>query len=118
MTLTYEERLKTAEEWFKVAQKYDLKMFLFLGGLPIPELYQLAEHAEKLKVDAVIVMPDFYYGKYMTVEDMSNFIKEFYKYMPTRPLFHFHHYIYQYANYQRSKLQSNTDFSFVYKKYS
>lgn len=41
MTLTFDERIKTAEVWFKVAQKYGMKMFLFLGGLPLPEMYQL-----------------------------------------------------------------------------
>lgn len=106
MTLTFEESMKTAEEWYKVAKRYDLKMFLFLGGLPIPEMYQLAEHAERLKVDAVILMADYYFGKHMTVDDMSMYVKEFYKYMPTRPFFYFHHYMYQYNFYKNSKFHT------------
>lgn len=57
MVLTVEERKHVAEEWYKVTRKYELKMLLNIGGTALPEIYQLAEHAEKLKVDAVMVMP-------------------------------------------------------------
>lgn len=70
MTLTIDERKRVAEEWVKVGTKYSFKVFLVLGGTTLAELYNLAEHAEKIKVDAVLVYPDNYYRKYMTEDDL------------------------------------------------
>lgn len=61
MVLTVDERKRVAEEWFKVTRKYELKMLLNIGGMTLPDTYELAAHAEQLKVDAVMVMPDFFY---------------------------------------------------------
>lgn len=89
MTLTVDERVKLAEKWFEVTRKYDLKMLLNIGGLDLPELYLLAEHAEKLKVDAVMVMPDLFY-KPKTEEDLFYYIKDIVTRMPTRPVLYYH----------------------------
>lgn len=89
MVLTVEERKHVAEEWYKVTRKYDLKMLLNIGGMALPEIYELAAHAEQLKVDAVMVMPDVYYKPYV-VEDLVKYIKDIYAYMPTRPLLYYH----------------------------
>lgn len=88
-TMTVEERKKVAEEWFKVTRKYDLKMLLNIGGMSMPETYELAEHAEKLMVDAVMVMVDFAYKPYM-MEDLIKYMKDIMMYMPTRPMFYYH----------------------------
>lgn len=89
MTLTVDERMKLTEKWFEVTRKYDLKMLLNIGGLDLPEVYLLAEHAEKLKVDAVMVMPDLFY-KPKTEEDLVYYIKDIVLRMPTRPVFYYH----------------------------
>lgn len=89
MTLTVDERMKLAEKWFEVTRKYDLKMLLNIGGLDLPELYLLAEHAEKLKVDAVMVLPDLFY-KPKTEEDLFYYFKDIVAHMPTRPVFYYH----------------------------
>lgn len=89
MALTVDERMKLAERWYEVTRKYDLKMLLNIGGLPLPELYLLAEHAEKLKVDAVMLMPDLFY-KPKSVEDLVYYIKDIVIRMPTRPIFYYH----------------------------
>jgi len=89
MVLTVEERKRVAEEWFKVTRKYDLKMLLNIGGMTLPEVYELAEHAEKLMVDAVMVLPDLFYKPYY-VEDLVKYIKDIHMYMPTRPLMYYH----------------------------
>lgn len=70
MTLTVDERKRIAEEWVKIGTKYGFKVFLVLGGTTLAELYNLAEHAEKIKVDAVLVYPQYFYKKYMTEEDL------------------------------------------------
>jgi len=88
-TLTIDERMKLTEKWYEVTRKYDLKMLLNIGGLDLPEVYLLAEHAEKLKVDAVMLMPDLFY-KPRTEEDLVYYIKDIVARMPTRPVFYYH----------------------------
>jgi len=89
MTLTVDERKRLAEEWFKVTRKYDLKMLLNIGGMPLPHIYELAEHAEKLMVDAVMIMPDTFYHPY-SIEDMVMYMKDIATRMPTRPIMYYH----------------------------
>jgi len=87
-TLSCEERMRSAEEWFKATQKYGMKMFLSIDGMSVTQTHQLAEHAEQCKFDAVMVMPDVVYGKYMTEEDIIKYLKNLIAYMPTRPVFY------------------------------
>lgn len=89
MVLTVEERKRVAEEWYKVTRKYEMKMLLNIGGMALPEIYELAQHAEKLQVDAVMVLPDNYYKPYV-VDDLVKYIKDIHAYMPSRPLLYYH----------------------------
>ena len=88
-TLTVDERKRLAEKWVEVTRKYDLKMLLNIGGLDLPDVYELAEHAERLKVDAVMVMPDLFYHP-KTEEDLVYYLKDIVVRMPTRPILYYH----------------------------
>lgn len=98
--------MKIAEEWVKIGRKYVFKVFLVLGGTTLADTYYLAEHAEKIKVDAVFFYPDYFYQKYMTEEDLVKYFKDFYIRMPTRPFF----YIYskEYTKYRCKYLLTET----------
>lgn len=89
MTLTLDERKRLTEEWFKVTRKYEMKLLLNIGAMTLPDTYELAMHAEKLQVDAVMVLPDLFF-KPKTEEDLIMYIKDIVHYMPTRPLFYYH----------------------------
>ncbi|XP_055298417.1 N-acetylneuraminate lyase B-like [Sitodiplosis mosellana] len=89
MTLTVDERKKLTEKWLEVTRKYDLRMLLNIGGIDLADVYELAEHAEKLKVDAVMVTPDLFY-KPKTEEDLMYYLKDIMARMPTRPMFYYH----------------------------
>lgn len=89
MTLTMDERKKVTEKWMEVTRKYDLKMLVNIGGITLTEVYELAEHAEKLKVDAVMIMPDLFYRP-KTEEDLVMFMKDIMMHMPSRPVFYYH----------------------------
>jgi len=88
-TLTLDERKKLTEKWYEVTHKYDMKMLVNIGGMDLPDVYELAEHAEKLKVDAVMVMPDLFYHP-KTEEDLMYYLKDIMMRMPTRPMFYYH----------------------------
>lgn len=89
MTLLLDERKRLTEKWVEVTRKYDLKLLVNIGGMNLAEIYELAEHAEKLKVDAVMLMPDLFY-KPITEEDLVLYLKDIVTRMPTRPLLYYH----------------------------
>lgn len=89
MCLTLDERKKLAEKWMEVTRKYEMKMLLNIGGMDVADVYELATHAEHLKVDAVMVLPDLFY-KPKTEEDLVYYMKDITKYMPSIPMFYYH----------------------------
>lgn len=89
MTLRVEERKRLAEEWLKVARKHQLTMLLQIGGADVADVYDMAEHAEKIGVDAVLVLPPLFYRPY-TEEDLVHYMLEVAKYVPSRPLLYYH----------------------------
>ncbi|XP_055298499.1 N-acetylneuraminate lyase B-like [Sitodiplosis mosellana] len=87
--LRIDERKRLAEEWFKVCRKYSLTMTLCIGGCDIVDVYYLCEHAEKLGVDSIVLMPDLFY-KPKIEEDLVEYFKNVCKYCPTRPVYYYH----------------------------
>lgn len=92
-TLRTEERKRIVEEWFKATRKYQLYCVVQIGGTSIADMYDLAEHAEKLGVDAVFTLPDLFF-KPTSEEDLVYYLKDLAQYCPTRPLFYSHIPIY------------------------
>lgn len=88
-TLRFEERKRLAEEWLKVTRKYGLTMALAIGGTGIYEVYDLVEHAEKIGVDVIVLMPDLFY-KPKIEEDLVEYFQNIVKYAPTRPFYYYH----------------------------
>jgi len=91
--LRVEEHKRLAEEWLKVCRKHDLTMILTIGGVGVTEVYDLCEHAEKIGVDCITLLPDLFY-KPRTEEDLVDYIKDVVKYCPTRPIYYHHIPIY------------------------
>lgn len=89
MTLRISERKQLAEEWFKITRKYQLTMLLQIGGAAVADIYDLAEHAEKIGVDAVLLLPPLFYRPY-TEEDLAHYVREVAQYVPSRPLLYYH----------------------------
>lgn len=87
--LRVEEHKRLAEEWLKVCRKHSLTMMLAIGGVGITDVYDLCEHAEKIGVDCIVLLPDLFY-KPRTEEDLVNYIKDVAKYCPTRPINYYH----------------------------
>ena len=89
MSMTMEERMQLTEKWHEVTRKHGMTMLVNIGGMDLPSVYMMAEHAEKLKVDAVMMMPDLFY-KPMTEEDLMMHMKDVMMHMPTRPVMYYH----------------------------
>lgn len=88
-TLRIDERKRLAEEWLKVARKFGLTMILGIGGVGVADVYDLVEHAEKIGVDSIALLPDLFY-KPKIEEDLIDYMKDIVKYAPTRPILYYH----------------------------
>ena len=88
-TLRVEERKRMAEEWLKAARKYQLNIMVHIGSTNIAEVYEMAEHSEKIGVDAILVLPELLFRP-RTEEDLVEYLRDISKYAPTRPLFYYH----------------------------
>jgi len=87
--LTMEERKKILEKWLKQCRKLQMMCIVNIGGTSIPEVFELAEHAEKQGVDAVVVLPDLFF-KPICEEDLVLYMKNIAQHCPTRPLLYSH----------------------------
>lgn len=92
-TLRIDERKRITEEWWKVCRKYDLILMVQIGGTSIADVYELAEHAEKIGVSAVLVLPDLFFRP-VVEDDLVEYLRDISKYCPTRPLYYYHIPIY------------------------
>lgn len=88
-TLRVDERKRLAEEWLKVCRKNGIVMMLAIGGVGIADVYDLLEHAERIGVDAVVILPDLFY-KPNVEEDLVDYIKDVTKHSPSRPIYYYH----------------------------
>lgn len=88
-TLRVDERKRLAEEWMKVSRKYGLMMVLVIGGLDIVDIYDLGEHAEKIGVDGIVLLPDLFY-KPRIEEDLAEYFNTITKYITRTPLYYYH----------------------------
>lgn len=88
-TLRVDERKRLADKWLKVTRKYGLTMMLTIGGIDILDVYELVEHAEKIGVDAVVILPDLFY-KPKTEEDLVEYFKLITTYITKVPLYYYH----------------------------
>lgn len=89
MTLRCEERKRLAEEWFKVTRKHQMTMLLNIGGTNVADVLELAEHADKLGVDAIMVLPDLFFRPAVE-EDLMHYIREVAKHAPSTPVMYYH----------------------------
>lgn len=89
MTLCTGERKRLAEEWFKVTRKHQMTMLLNIGGTNVADVYELAEHSEKMGVDACMVLPDLFCHP-MCEEDLMYYMRDVAKHAPTTPMLYYH----------------------------
>lgn len=85
--LSTAERKLITEEWRKVCRKYDLVLMTQIGGTS--DVIELAEHAEKYEVSAVLCLPDLFFRPAVE-EELVDYLMNIAKYCPTRPLYYYH----------------------------
>lgn len=88
-TLRLDERTRITEIWLESCRKHQMLCMTQIGGTNITEVFELAAHAERISVDAVLCLPDLFF-KPVIEQDLVAYIKEVAQYCPTRPMFYYH----------------------------
>ncbi|XP_050318759.1 N-acetylneuraminate lyase B-like [Bactrocera neohumeralis] len=83
------ERMRNAEAWWEAAQKYELVMFLQVGGAPLPDVLVMADHAHDLGVHAVLCLPELFY-KPTTIEQLVSYMRLVARRCAALPFFYYH----------------------------
>ncbi|XKL68312.1 hypothetical protein PGB90_003803 [Kerria lacca] len=87
--LTFEERKAVLEEWVNVAKITKLRVIVQIGGTNAKEVKELAAHAENLKVDGLLCLPDIFF-KPKSVEVLVEYMKAISESAPKTPLLYYH----------------------------
>lgn len=87
--LRVDERKRLCEEWLNACRKHQLMCMVQIGGACIADVYDLAEHAEKIGVDACICLPDMFYRP-LCEEDLVQYLRDIAQRCPSRALLYCH----------------------------
>ncbi|CAH1637870.1 unnamed protein product [Spodoptera littoralis] len=88
MSLNMEERKSLLEAWVSVAKPVHINVVAQVGGAPLPDVLELAKHAEKLNVDGIMTLPELYY-KPRTVDQLISYLQKVTAAAPTQPLLYY-----------------------------
>ncbi|XP_055382052.1 N-acetylneuraminate lyase A-like [Condylostylus longicornis] len=87
--MSVKERKLVTEAWKKCCQKLGLTLMVQIGGAPLPDVIDLAKHAESIKVDAILCLPDLYF-KPKTVDHLVLYLQNIARYCSNIPILYYH----------------------------
>ncbi|CAG9857872.1 unnamed protein product [Phyllotreta striolata] len=90
MSLTTEERKQLVEFWYDICKEKNQFLMVQVGGAPLKSVIEMAVHAERLKVGAIVLMADLYHRP-KTHLDLIRYIKIISEYTEKVPIL-YHHY--------------------------
>ncbi|KAF5303604.1 hypothetical protein FQA39_LY09851 [Lamprigera yunnana] len=89
MSMTVEERKLVAEVWSQLSTQGQLHLMLQVGGASLPEVLELAQHAEQIQANSILCLPELY-NKPATYEDLIRYLQIVSQAAPNTPLFYYH----------------------------
>ncbi|KAG6455281.1 hypothetical protein O3G_MSEX009133 [Manduca sexta] len=87
--LTMEERKKVLLTWLKEAKQLNMKVIAQVGGVPLPDVIEMAKFAEQHRADAIMTLPELYHKPRM-VEQLVSYLEIVSKAAPSLPLIYYH----------------------------
>jgi N-acetylneuraminate lyase len=87
--LTVEERKRLAEEWIRVAPKYDMHVIVHVGTDSVVDAVDMAKHAAAHGADAIAAMPPTYLRP-ATVEALVQTVGRIAAVAPQTPFYYYH----------------------------
>lgn len=89
MSMTVDQRKKVLEAWLKAAKTTGQYVMVQIGGAPLPDVLELAKHAEKSGAHSILCLPELYI-KPTKNEDLVSYLKLVSKAAPNTPLLYYH----------------------------
>ncbi|KRT78490.1 hypothetical protein AMK59_8027, partial [Oryctes borbonicus] len=92
-----------AEKWIENKKTTDQHIMVQVGGAPLPDVLELAEHAEHIGVDSILCLPELYYRPTYT-GDLINYLKMVGEAASKTPLLYYHIPMYTNVNIHMGQL--------------
>ncbi|KAG5874038.1 hypothetical protein JTB14_008000 [Gonioctena quinquepunctata] len=89
MSMTVKERKSVVEEWAKAVKSTKQHLMVQVGGCPLPDVLDLAKHAESVGADSLLCLPELYF-KPSTPKQLINYLKVVGEAAPKTPLLYYH----------------------------
>ncbi|PBC30397.1 N-acetylneuraminate lyase [Apis cerana cerana] len=83
------ERKLVAEAWANAVKTTKQHLMIQVGGASLPDVLELAKHAESIKADSILCLPDLYF-KPTTMEQLKNYLKLVSEAAPNTPFLYYH----------------------------
>jgi len=88
-SMTVEERKLVTEVWAQVCAQTQQHLMVQVGGAPLPDVLELAQHAEQKAVNSLLCLPELYH-KPTTTADLIRYMQIVAQAAPNTPLFYYH----------------------------
>lgn len=88
-SLSVAERKATATAWANAVKTTKQHLMIQVGGTTLPDVLELAKHAESLKVDSLLCLPELYF-KPTTISQLTDYLEMVSKAAPNTPLLYYH----------------------------
>ncbi|XP_065168299.1 N-acetylneuraminate lyase-like [Atheta coriaria] len=91
MSMNTAERKATAQAWMPAvkSQKNPSHVMIQVGGTSLPDVLELAKHAESIKADSILCLPDLYM-KPRNISELVAYLRVVSKAAPNTPLLYYH----------------------------
>ncbi|XP_017893357.1 N-acetylneuraminate lyase-like [Ceratina calcarata] len=88
-SLSTNERKLVAEAWANAVRTTNQHLMIQVGGTNLPDVLELAKHAEGIKADSILCLPELYF-KPATQEELKDYLKLVGSAAPNTPLLYYH----------------------------
>ncbi|CAG9802847.1 unnamed protein product [Chironomus riparius] len=89
MSMNVNERKLVTEKWHQACLKLEIVLMVQISGCCFRDIIELAKHAEELKVDGVLCLPELYF-KPKDIQSLVKYLKKISFYCPSIPLYYYH----------------------------
>ncbi|XP_076673604.1 N-acetylneuraminate lyase [Andrena cerasifolii] len=88
-SMSVAERKLVAEAWAKAVKTTKQHLMVQIGGAPLPDVLELAKHAESIKADSILCLPELYF-KPATSEQLTEYLRLVGQAAPNTALLYYH----------------------------
>uniref|UniRef100_A0A6P7GP48 N-acetylneuraminate lyase n=2 Tax=Diabrotica virgifera virgifera TaxID=50390 RepID=A0A6P7GP48_DIAVI len=88
-SMNISERKLVTEKWIEITKPLKMQVMVQIGGCALPDVVELAKHAESLNAESILCMPELYFRP-TSNEALADYLKIVSESAPKTPLFYSH----------------------------